>query len=322
MWKYIGKRLLISIPLIFGVVTLTFFLVHIAPGDPTDIFYNPDMGPQARELVRKSFGLDKPLHIQYGKWIVSCAKLDFGVSFSAKRPVKDILKETIPNTVQLSFAALLLDLILGIAIGTLAAVRQYSKFDNFTTVTALTIYSTPEFWLGLMLILIFSGILGWLPASGMIDIVRYEQMNFLGKIFDRLRHLVLPAFCLGVGSAAATARYMRGSLLEVIRQDYIRTARAKGLSEGKVIFKHALRAALIPMVTLIGLSLPFLFSGAVIIENVFGWPGMGRVGVDAVFSRDYPVIMAENLIFAIMVIAGNLVSDILYAVVDPRVRYK
>lgn len=322
MWKYIGKRVLISIPLVFGVMTVTFFLVHIAPGDPTDIFYNPDMSPQARELVRRSFGLDKPLHVQYGKWIVSSMKGDFGVSFSAKRPVKDILKETIPNTVQLSLAALLLDLILGVAIGTLAAVRQYSKFDNFSTVTALTIYSTPEFWLGLMLILIFSGILGWLPASGMIDIVRHADMNFFEKVIDRLRHLILPVFCLGVGSAAATARYMRGSLLEVIRQDYIRTARAKGLSEWKVVFKHGLRSALIPIVTLTGLSLPFLFSGAVIIENVFGWPGMGRIGVDAVFSRDYPVIMAVNIIFAVMVIAGNLLSDILYAVVDPRVRYK
>jgi peptide/nickel transport system permease protein len=322
MWKYILKRILVSVPLIFGVMTVTFFLVHIAPGDPTDIFYNPDMSPQARELVRRSFGLDKPLHVQYGKWLVSCVKGDFGVSFSAKRPVKDILKETIPNTVQLSLAALLLDLILGVAIGTLAAVRQYSKFDNWTTVTALTIYSTPEFWLGLMLILVFSGILGWLPASGMIDIVRHADMNFFERVLDCLRHLLLPVFCLGVGSAAATARYMRGSLLEVIRQDYIRTARAKGLSEWKVVFKHGLRSALIPIVTLTGLSLPFLFSGAVIIENVFGWPGMGRIGVDAVFSRDYPVIMAVNIIFAVMVIAGNLLSDILYAVVDPRVRYK
>jgi peptide/nickel transport system permease protein len=217
--------------------------------------------------------------------------------------------------------ALVLDLVLGVIIGVISAVRQYTWVDNTITVGALFIYSMPGFWLGLMLIILFSLKLGWLPASQM-ESVDAEYLPLLERWVDRARHLVLPVFVLGIASAASVARYMRGSLLEVIRQDYIRTARAKGLPESKVIFKHALSNAMIPVITLLGLYLPFLMSGAVVTETIFAWPGMGRLTVGAIFARDYPIVMAANLIAGVMVVAGNLLADILYGIVDPRIRYE
>jgi peptide/nickel transport system permease protein len=210
-------------------------------------------------------------------------------------------------------------------IGIYQAVRQYSAGDNILTVVALFFYSMPSFWFALMLILIFSlkaSQWGWpvvFPASQMTS-VGYEFMSMGEQIRDRLMHMILPAIALGIGSAAAVARYMRGSMLEVVRQDYIRTARAKGLSERKVVFKHALRNALLPIITLLGLTLPYLFGGSVLIETIFAWPGMGRLIVDSIFQRDYPLVMATSFVIAVMVVAGNLLADILYAVVDPRIR--
>jgi peptide/nickel transport system permease protein len=234
--------------------------------------------------------------------------------------VVEILRETIPNTLVLTIWALLLDLILGVVIGVISAIRQYSWVDNTITVGALFIYSMPGFWLGLMLIILFSLKLGWLPASQM-ESVDAEYMTAFGRQVDRARHLILPVFVLGIASAASVARYMRGSLLEVIRQDYIRTARAKGLPERAVIFKHALLNAMIPIITLLGLYLPFLLSGAVVTETIFAWPGMGRLTIGAIFARDYPVVMAANLLAGIMVVGGNLLADVLYGIVDPRIRY-
>jgi peptide/nickel transport system permease protein len=235
--------------------------------------------------------------------------------------VANEIADALPNTLQLSALALCVELVLGISIGILAAVRQYSWFDTSTRVGALAIYSMPSFYLGLLLLFLFAGgVWHWLPASGMYDIVRHASMSAGEKLWDRLAHILLPAVTLGVGSAAGVSRYMRGQMLEVIRQDYVRTARSKGLPESAVVFRHGLRNALIPVVTIIGLSFPFLLSGAVIVENVFAWPGMGRVAVDAAFQRDYPMFLAVNIIFAAMVIFGNLISDVLYAVVDPRVR--
>ncbi len=322
MRHYILRRLLISIPLIWGILTINFIIIHLAPGDPADIFYNPDISPEARENIRRSFGLDQPLYLQYFKYLEAVLlRFDFGVSFAKKRPVADEILDALPNTLVLSSLALALELTLGIAIGILAAVRQRSILDNAIRVAALTVYSMPSFYLGLLFLFFFSGgLFRWLPASGTHSLVGYESMSLLESFLDRLKHILLPALTLGVGGAASTSRYMRGQLLEVIRQDYMRTARAKGLSERVVIFKHGLRNALMPILTLIGLSLPVLFSGAVIVETVFAWPGMGRIDVDAIFQRDYPIFLAVNLIFAILVILGNLLSDILYAVVDPRVR--
>ena len=324
MHTYILRRVLIAIPVLLGLLTINFFLIHAAPGDPTEIFYNPDMSPEARENIRRVYGLDQPLGVQYYKYIKGVAlDFEFGYSIAKRRPVKDEILDALPNTIQLSALALLIELTLGIAIGILAAVKQYSTFDNTARVTALTFYSMPSFYLGLVFLFLFAGGIStthWFPASGMIDVVRHDSMSMMGRIGDRLVHIVLPGLTLGLGTAAAISRYMRGELLEVIRQDYIRTARAKGLSERVVVFKHAFRNALLSIITIVGLSLPFLFSGAVIVEQVFGWPGMGRVAVDAAFQRDYSMFLAVNLVFGTMVVLGNLVADVLYALVDPRVR--
>jgi peptide/nickel transport system permease protein len=318
--RYVIRRVLVSIPLIWALATLTFFLIRLAPGDPLAIYYNPEIDPEVMETLRVRLGLDQPLHVQYVKWLGSLAHGELGVSFSHHRPVVDILREAIPNTLILTSWALALDLVLGVLIGVISAIRQYSWVDNTITVGALFVYSMPSFWLGLMLIIVFSLKLGWLPASQM-ESVDAEYMTTTARFVDRALHLVMPVFVLGIASAASVARYMRGSLLEVIRQDYIRTARAKGLPERTVVFKHALMNALIPIITLLGLYLPFLMSGSVITETIFAWPGMGRVTVSAIFARDYPVVMAMNLVAGIMVVAGNLLADILYGVVDPRIRY-
>jgi peptide/nickel transport system permease protein len=320
MIRYVVRRILVSIPLIWALATLTFFIVRAAPGDPMAMYFSPEIDPSVMETVRARLGLDQPIHVQYVKWLAALARGELGVSFAHHRPVAEILLETIPNTLILTVWALLLDLGLGVVIGVISAVRQNTWIDHGITVGALFIYSMPGFWLGLMLIILFSLKLGWLPASQM-ESVDAEYMPWLERAVDRAKHLILPVFVLGIASAASVARYMRGSMLEVIRQDFIRTARAKGLPEGAVIFKHALMNALIPIITLLGLYLPFLMSGAVVTETIFAWPGMGRLTVGAIFARDYPIVMAANLIAGVMVVAGNLLADVLYAVVDPRIRY-
>jgi peptide/nickel transport system permease protein len=325
MIGYLLRRLLGAIPLLLGILTLIFFVVHLAPGDPTARFFNPNVSPEVIEQMRRNLGLDQPLHIQYWKWLSSFLTGDFGYSFGQMRPIAEILPETLWNTLQLTLVSLVVIFIVGMLIGIVQAVRQYSLADNVLTFVALFFYSMPSFWFALMLILILSlraGQEGWFlsfPASGMTSI-DYEYLGAGGKALDRLRHLVLPAIALGIGSAAGVARYMRGAMLEVIHQDYIRTARAKGLSERAVIFKHALRNALIPIITLLGLYLPFLLSGAVLVETIFAWPGMGRAIVEAILARDYPMVMATSFVIAAIVVLGNLLSDLLYAVVDPRIR--
>lgn len=322
MRSYLLRRAIGIIPMLLGILTLNFFIIRAAPGDPADIFENPDMTPEYRLMQRKNLGLDDPLPLAYLKYMNRVVfHFDFGYSFAKKRPVAEEIKDAVPNTVQLAVLALILELILGIGIGILAAVRQYSWFDGVTRVGALTFYSMPSFYLGLWLLFIFAGgVWHWLPAGGMYDIVRYGEMSGAERLWSRLQHILLPTITLGLGSAASISRYMRGQLLEVIRQDYIRTARSKGLPESAVVFRHGLRNALMPIVTIMGLSLPSLLAGAVITEVVFSWPGMGRVAVDAALQRDYPMFLAVNLMFAAMVILGNLVADVLYAVVDPRVR--
>lgn len=325
MLSYLLRRVLGAIPLLLGILTLIFFIIQLAPGDPTaTLFSNPNVSPEVIEQMRRNLGLDQPIHVQYWRWLTSFVTGDFGESFGQQRPIIEILPEVLWNTLQLTLLALVIIFALGMLVGIVQAVRQYSLADNVLTFIALFFYSMPGFWLALMLILIFSlksyEWFGWqLPASGMTS-VGYEFLGPGEKIIDRIEHLILPATALGIGAAAGVARYMRGSMLEVIHQDFIRTARAKGLSERTVIFKHALRNALIPVVTLLGLYLPFLLSGAVLTETIFGWPGMGRLIVDAIFQRDYPLVMATSFVIAAMVVAGNLIADVLYAVVDPRIR--
>ena len=328
MIGYLVRRLLGAIPLLLGILTLIFFVMHLAPGDPTDrIFSNPNVSPEVIEQMRRNLGLDQPLHIQYGRWLWSFVRGDFGYSFGQMRPINEILPAVLWNTLQLTLLSLVLIFVVGMLIGIVQAVRQYSVADTVLTFVALFFYSMPTFWFALMLILFFSlKASQWgfpellqFPASQMTSI-GYEFMPVGGKLMDRLEHMILPATALGIGSAAGVARYMRGSMLEVIHQDYIRTARAKGLSERTVVFKHALRNALIPIVTLLGLYLPLLLSGSVLVETIFAWPGMGRLIVDAIFQRDYPLVMATSFIAASLVVVGNLMADVLYAVVDPRIR--
>src|SRR4051794_28341394 len=337
MIGYLIRRVLGAIPLLLGILTIIFFIIHVAPGDPTARFVNPNVSPRVIEQMRHNLGLDQPLHIQYFKWLWNFIPGDFGYSFGMQQPIWQILKGwngVLWNTLQPTLVALVMIFVVGMLVGIVQAVRQYSLADNVLSFVALFFYSMPSFWFALMLILLFSlkanqlmamhpgwGWLSWFqfPASGMTS-VGYEYLGFGGKLADRFKHMFLPAVALGIGNAAGVARYMRGSMLEVIHQDFIRTARAKGLSERTVIFKHALRNAMIPIITLLGLYLPFLLSGAVLVETIFGWPGMGRAIVDAILQRDYPMVMATSFVIAAMVVLGNLLSDVLYAVVDPRIR--
>jgi peptide/nickel transport system permease protein len=325
--QYIFRRLLAAIPLVLGIATIVFFVVNLAPGDPSIRYMSPSISPEAQAQIRTNMGLDDPVHVRYVKWMGSLARGDLGYSFSRNRPVLDVIGEILPNTLLLSVAAIGLAFLLGILLGVFQAVRQYSLMDSLLSVIALFFYSMPSFWLAIMMVMVF-GVFArnvwdwpiWFPASGMRS-VDYDFLSLTGKLKDGALHLVLPATSLALVLAAGIARYTRGSMLEVIRQDYVRTARAKGLSERSVVMKHALRNALIPVITLMGLYLPFLFSGTVFIEAVFAWPGMGKLIFDAITQRDYPVIMGGTLVFANMVVLGNLLADILYAVADPRIRY-
>jgi peptide/nickel transport system permease protein len=324
--SYLLRRLLGAVPLLLGVVTLIFLVLNLAPGDPASYYLSPGVPPAVQEQLRHSFGLDQPLLVRYGKWLAAFARGDFGYSFGQGRPVQAVLMDALPNTLLLTGTALLLVFALGIAAGALQAVRQHRAVDRVLSVVSLFFYSMPSFWLGLMLMLLFSlkaHQWGWpisLPPTGVTS-VDYDYLSFGGKVVDRITHLALPALTMTLVLAAGIARYTRGQMLEVIRQDYVRTARAKGLPERVVIVKHALRNSLIPVITMLGLYLPLLFSGAVFVEVIFAWPGMGRVIVDAIFQRDYPVVMATSFLFALLVIAGNLLADLLYAAADPRIRY-
>jgi len=326
MLYYSLKRLIQAIPLLLGIATITFFIVHLAPGDPMDMFLNPQFA-KGRGLdadielaLIKKYGLDQPIHVQYVKWLGNLIQGDFGESFRYRRPVIDLILEKLPYTLQLASLALLFDALLGISLGIISAVKQYSWMDKLVTIGSLIIYSVPGFWLALMLVLIFSVNLGWFPTSQTRSL-DYDLLSVMDQFLDRIWHLIIPVFVLGVASAASTARYMRSRLLEVLSEEYILAARARGIREKIVILKHALRNALIPIITIYGMSLPFLFGGAVLIENVFSWPGMGLLSVEAVGNRDYPIIMATTMIGAVLVIFGNLVADITYALVDPRVSY-
>jgi peptide/nickel transport system permease protein len=319
MFSYVLRRILGAIPLIFGVLTLTFFIIRLAPGDPASFFIQPGVSPKVAEQMREQYGLNDPLIVQYFKWLGNILQGDFGRSFSRHQPVFDVILEAVPITISLALIGITMQFIFGILLGVISAVKQGTKLDRTLTVSALFIYSMPEFWLSLMLIIIFSLKLGWFPASN-LNSIGADSFGTVEFILDRLHHLVLPIFVLSLGGTAGLARYVRGQMLEVIRQDYIRTARAKGLSEKIVIFKHALRNALLPVVTILGGSLPALFSGALFIEVIFAIPGMGRIAVEAVFARDYPLIIANTFISGTLIVLGNLLADVLYAVVDPRIK--
>ncbi len=326
MTAYVVRRVLGAIPLVLGIATIIFFVLHLAPGDPAALYFNPNIPPQVIAQLRHNLGLDQPLYVQYFRWMAAFFTGNFGYSFAQSRPVFDMLIEALPNTLLLTGSALILVFIIGIAAGTWQGVRQHSWADRIISVLSLFFYSMPSFWLGLMLMLLFSlKFHEWnmpfaLPPTGMTSI-DYDTLSPAMKLADRFDHLVLPVATLTLVLAAGVARYTRGQMLEVIHQDFIRTARAKGLPERTVIGRHALRNSLLPVITLLGLYVPFLFSGTVFVEMIFSINGMGRVIVDAILQRDYPVVMATSFFFALMVVAGNLIADVLYAVADPRIRY-
>lgn len=319
MFSYIGKRLIQMVPLLLGITIISFAVIHLAPGSPVDQQMSLKTSAQAMQNLKKLYGLDKPLWVQYKEWLLRFVKLDFGKSFVDGRSVLEKIEERIPITLTINVLSMILIFIVAVPIGVISATKRYSVFDKISTVLVFVGFSTPTFWLALLLMIFFGVQLGVLPISG-IQSIDVSGLSAAGRLADWGRHLILPVFVSAFGSIAGLSRYSRSSMLEVIRQDYIRTARAKGLSEKEVIRKHALKNAMLPIVTIMGLSVPGLIGGGVIFETIFAIPGMGQLYYQSVMSRDYPAIMGLMVIFAVLTLAGNLIADIAYGLVDPRIR--
>lgn len=322
MTLWLVKRVAMLIPLLLGITLITFTVIHLAPGEPVDMqmAMNPKVGKEARERLTKFYGLDQPLHVQYLSWLKKLSQLDFGRSFSSdNRPVLDKIKERLPVTISLNIIALLIEFGLAIPIGILAAVHRDTLLDKGLTVFVFLGFAVPTFWLALLLMYFFGVKLNWLPISG-LHTLGYESLGWFGRLWDLAKHLILPVLVASFGSLAGVSRYMRSAMLQVIGQDYITTARAKGLSERVVIWKHGLRNALLPLITLAGFSIPGLIGGSVIFETIFAIPGMGQLFYQGVMSRDYPVVMGILVIGAGLTLIGNLIADLCYAVADPRIR--
>lgn len=320
MLPWLLRRVAAGIAIVFAVVTLAFAAVHLAPGRP---FLPPEgrpINPAAIERLNTVFGLDQPLPVQYARYLGALVHGELGESFSRRRPVAEVIGNALPNTVLLAGTALLLDFVLGIAIGVFQAAHVRRRSDVALTNLTLFFYSLPTFWLGLVLLLVFGQWLHWFPVGGISDPVLHDALPLGGRILDRLRHLALPALTLGLVGAGGTARFQRAALLEALSQDYVRTARAKGLPERAVLVRHALRDALLPVISLLGLALPFLLTGAVLVETVFSWPGLGKLAADAISARDYPVVLGTTLLVSAAVVAGSLVADLITAAADPRIR--
>lgn len=305
MGKYILRRLVMSVPVMIGVSIVAFLIMHLTPGDPAQLLAGSDATIEDVQLIRDRFGLDEPLPVQYVQFVkgVFDGSLE---SMKYEVPAIGLITSRLKNTAVLAGAALLLSVALGVMAGILSAVRRYSWIDYLSTSLALIGVSMPAFWLAIMLVMLFAVELGWLPAAGM----------------GGVRHIVLPAIVLGTGSAGIIARMTRSTMMDVLRQDYVTTARAKGLTERVVVYLHALRNAMIPTVTVIGMQIGSLLTGAVLTESVFAWPGVGRLLVDSILGRDYPVVQATLLVVAFIYVGANLLVDILYAFLDPRIRYE
>ena len=316
MRAYLARRVVQSLVVLFLVSLGGFSVLHLAPGGPIAIYtMSPTMSAEDVERLTRLLGLDQPLHVQYTKWVKGMVTADWGRSYRDGRTVGEVIADRIPATVVLMLSAFVVAIVLGLATGIVSAVRQYSLFDHVMTLGAMVALSVPTFWLGLMGIYVFAELLRALPPG---------NIGTIGAPFslaDRLRHLALPAATLGLVMVATWSRYTRASMLEVIGEDYIRTARAKGVAGRVVILKHALKNALLPLVTLAGLQLPLIFSGALVTETVFTWPGMGRLFVDSIGYRDYPVLMGLLILTSALVVVGNLVTDLVYAAIDPRIRH-
>lgn len=320
MIRYLIRRLIGLVPVFLGITLISFFVIHLAPGKPTDIqtSLNPKVSYEARMRLEKLYGLDKPVYVQYFDWLKRFLTLDFGRSYIDDRPVIKKIAERLPITILINVLSMLLILAVGIPLGILSALRRGSFVDRFTTVSVFVGFSTPGFWLALILMSLFGITLGWLPISG-IKSLDFEYLSFGGKVLDVARHLALPVFISAFGGLAGISRYMRTSMIGIVGEDYIRTARAKGLKESTVIYRHALKNALLPVITIVGLSIPGLIGGSVIFESIFAIPGMGRLFYDSVMARDYPTIMGVLAIGAILTLLGNLMADIAYSYADPRI---
>ena len=315
MTAYLVRRIGQSVVLLVLVTAIAFGLMRLAPGGPEAVYaLSPSMRAEDLARIRASFGLDQPLHVQYAKWATGMLTGDWGRSYRDSRPVRDVILDRVPATLELTITALAFAVVVGVSIGVLGALRPHSFSDYLATIGAMLALSIPTFWFGLMVIFIFAVRLEWIPSGGR------ATMGADFSLADRLHHLVAPALVLGLVLVAAWSRYTRASMLETIGQDYVRTARAKGLEESRVIWGHAFRNSLAPLLTLAGLQLPFLFGGALVTESVFTWPGMGRLFVDSLGYRDYPVLMGVLVVTAVLVIASNLIADLLVAFTDPRVR--
>jgi len=314
------RRVAAGIAIVFAAVSLTFVAIHLAPGQP---FLPPDERPMAPEVVarlRRNYGLDRPLPEQYLRYFVQLARGELGESFSQRRPVAQAIADAVPNTLLLTATALAIDFTLGILIGLFQASRARRRSDVALANVTLFFYSLPTFWLALVLQLVFALWLRWFPTGGVTESALYGSLPLLGRFADRLHHLVLPALTLGLVGAGGTARFQRAALLEALGHEYVRTARAKGLAERAVLVRHAWRDALLPVISLAGVALPFLLTGAVLIETVFSWPGLGKLAADAISARDYPLVLGTTLLATCAVVAGSFIADVLTAAADPRVR--
>ena len=324
-WGYLLRRVIAAIPVVLGVTVVTFVLMHSTGGDyvPGVNYDNPHLSEATVTAIRHEYGLDQPWYQQYLLWLWNLAHFDFGRSMIDGSRVTDHIVERLPNTMELTLAAIVIGVSISLPLGITSALRRGSRIDNLFTTIAVAGFAVPEFWLGLMLILVFGVIPAQrfgaplLPTGGAFD-------PLLGgfDVIDRLTHLVLPAVVLGFGYLSIWSRFTRSSMLEVLSLDYVRTARSKGMSERRVAYLHALRNAVVPLVTLVGLELPGLFSGGVVVEVVFGWPGIGRFAYERALSYDYTTVMGLTTFAAILVVAGNLLADVLYATLDPRIRYR
>ena len=331
---YIIKRLAMLVPVVLGVSIIAFSLIHLAPGDPARTMLGERATQEQLNEIREKYGLDEPLYVQYGIWLNGVLHGDLGRSITSHEEVGKEIADRLPNTIELAIGAMIFAIIIGVFAGIISATKQYSITDYTCMGIALFGISMPVFWLGIMLMMIFGVFLGWLPIGGRIDLLIPFQRVTGFMIFDSiitgnlpalisvLRHLTLPAIALGTIPMAMIARVTRSSMLEVLRQDFIRTERAKGLSERMVIYKHAVRNAMVPVVTVIGLNVGLLLAGAILTETVFSWPGVGRLVVNAVYERDYPLVVGCILVFAIIFVIVNLITDILYTYIDPRIHYE
>ncbi|MEW6524288.1 MAG: ABC transporter permease [Bacillota bacterium] len=322
MTAYLARRAWQTVPLLLGISLVSFAVIHLAPGDPVGILAERTAPPEEVARVRAVYGLDRPIPVQYWMWLSRAVRGDFGRSYVEGRPVMDMILERLPNTLYLSVVVLLVVYVLAIPAGIVSALKQYSRMDHAVTGLAFWGQAMPSFWFAYLLVFFVALRVDFIPVAGMATYgVTLTTTGWWGVLVDRARYLILPVTVMGFGSMATVTRYMRSSMLEVVRQDYIRTARSKGLAERIVIYKHALGNALLPIVTLLGFELPILFSGSVIIEFIFSWPGVGTLALRAMFQRDYQVVMAFNTVGAVLMVLGHFISDILYLVVDPRIKY-